>query len=170
MYGNVLEEIAWNSDRDRSCSIERGPHDADQNKRAIDLKRERKSSSCCPATSSVGANPHRPFLRELQTFLMGHKSRCNGAHASVSPQGHHRTVMQAQEVLRQLRVPELDDLRQYIRGLPINALVGMGTFAAITTYWFASRPKAIKPRCDLSQQSVEIPVSDVFFSFLDHLK
>lgn len=69
--------------------------------------------------------------------------------------------MQAQEVLRQLRIPELDDLRQYIRGLPINALVGMGTFAAITTYWFASRPKAIKPRCDLSQQSVEIPVRDV---------
>ncbi|KAM9363334.1 long-chain-fatty-acid--CoA ligase 1a isoform 1-T1 [Symphorus nematophorus] len=65
--------------------------------------------------------------------------------------------MQAQEVLRQLRIPELDDLRQYVRGLPTNALMGMGAFAAITTYWFASRPKALKAPCDLGLQSVEIP-------------
>lgn len=66
--------------------------------------------------------------------------------------------MQAQEVLRQLRIPELDDLRQYVRGLPTNALMGMGAFAAITTYWFASRPKALKAPCDLGLQSVEVPV------------
>ncbi|KAM9856847.1 long-chain-fatty-acid--CoA ligase 1a isoform 1-T2 [Aulostomus maculatus] len=65
--------------------------------------------------------------------------------------------MQAQEVLRQLRIPELDDLRQYVRGLPTNALMGMGAFAAITTYWFATRPKALKPPCDLGMQSIEIP-------------
>ncbi|XP_076584564.1 long-chain-fatty-acid--CoA ligase 1a isoform X1 [Chaetodon auriga] len=65
--------------------------------------------------------------------------------------------MQAQEVLRQLRIPELDDLRQYVRGLPTNALMGVGAFAAITTYWFASRPKALKAPCDLGLQSVEIP-------------
>uniref|UniRef100_A0A7N8WX79 Arachidonate--CoA ligase n=1 Tax=Mastacembelus armatus TaxID=205130 RepID=A0A7N8WX79_9TELE len=65
--------------------------------------------------------------------------------------------MQAQEVLRQLRIPELDDVRQYMRGLPTNALMGMGAFAAITTYWFATRPKALKPPCDLGLQSVEIP-------------
>uniref|UniRef100_A0A671W941 Long-chain-fatty-acid--CoA ligase n=1 Tax=Sparus aurata TaxID=8175 RepID=A0A671W941_SPAAU len=65
--------------------------------------------------------------------------------------------MQAQEVLRQLRIPELDDLRQYVRGLPTNALMGMGAFAALTTYWFASRPKALKAPCDLGLQSVEIP-------------
>uniref|UniRef100_A0A665T7I1 Long-chain-fatty-acid--CoA ligase n=1 Tax=Echeneis naucrates TaxID=173247 RepID=A0A665T7I1_ECHNA len=65
--------------------------------------------------------------------------------------------MQAQEVLRQLRIPELDDVRQYMRGMPTNALMGMGAFAAITTYWFATRPKALKPPCDLSLQSVEIP-------------
>ncbi|KAM6940614.1 long-chain-fatty-acid--CoA ligase 1-like [Xenentodon cancila] len=65
--------------------------------------------------------------------------------------------MQAQEVLRQLRMPELDDFRQYVRGFPTNALMGMGAFAAITTYWFATRPKALKPPCDLRQQSVEIP-------------
>ncbi|XP_044202935.1 long-chain-fatty-acid--CoA ligase 1a isoform X1 [Thunnus albacares] len=65
--------------------------------------------------------------------------------------------MQAQEVLRQLRIPELDEIRQYLRGLPANTLMGMGAFAAITTYWFASRPKALKPPCDLGQQSLEIP-------------
>uniref|UniRef100_A0A3Q1AZ89 Long-chain-fatty-acid--CoA ligase n=1 Tax=Amphiprion ocellaris TaxID=80972 RepID=A0A3Q1AZ89_AMPOC len=65
--------------------------------------------------------------------------------------------MQAQEVLRQLRIPELDDVRQYVRGFPTNALMGMGAFAAITTYWFATRPKALKPPCDLGMQSVEMP-------------
>uniref|UniRef100_A0A8C8DSZ6 Arachidonate--CoA ligase n=1 Tax=Oryzias sinensis TaxID=183150 RepID=A0A8C8DSZ6_9TELE len=65
--------------------------------------------------------------------------------------------MQAQEVLRQLRIPELEDVRQYVRGFPTNALMGIGAFAAITTYWFATRPKALKPPCDLGLQSVEIP-------------
>lgn len=70
--------------------------------------------------------------------------------------------MQTQEVLRQLRIPDLDEVRQYVRGLPTNALMGMGAFAAITTYWFASRPRALKPPCDLGMQSVEIPVRDLF--------
>uniref|UniRef100_A0A8C5ELH7 Long-chain-fatty-acid--CoA ligase n=1 Tax=Gouania willdenowi TaxID=441366 RepID=A0A8C5ELH7_GOUWI len=65
--------------------------------------------------------------------------------------------MQAQDVLRQLRMPELDDVRQYVRALPTNALMGVGAFAAITTYWFATRPKALTPPCDLMQQSIEIP-------------
>uniref|UniRef100_A0A8C2XB49 Arachidonate--CoA ligase n=1 Tax=Cyclopterus lumpus TaxID=8103 RepID=A0A8C2XB49_CYCLU len=65
--------------------------------------------------------------------------------------------MQAQEVLRQLRFPELEDVRQYMRSLPTNALVGMGAFAAISTYWFATRPKALAPPCDLGLQSVEMP-------------
>ncbi|XP_055018648.1 long-chain-fatty-acid--CoA ligase 1-like [Boleophthalmus pectinirostris] len=65
--------------------------------------------------------------------------------------------MQAQEVLRQLRIPEFDDVRQYMRALPTNALMGVGAFAAITTYWFATRPRALMPPCDLSLQSVELP-------------
>ncbi|XP_075900588.1 long-chain-fatty-acid--CoA ligase 1a isoform X2 [Nelusetta ayraudi] len=65
--------------------------------------------------------------------------------------------MQAQEVLRQLRIPELDELREYVRGLPTNALMGMGAVAALTTYWFAFRPKAIGPRCDINRQSEELP-------------
>ncbi|KAI1887575.1 hypothetical protein AGOR_G00191720 [Albula goreensis] len=64
--------------------------------------------------------------------------------------------MQAQDLLRQLRIPEIGDVRQYVRSLPTNTLMGMGAFAAITTYWYATRPKALKPPCDLSMQSVEI--------------
>lgn len=66
--------------------------------------------------------------------------------------------MQAQDLIRHLRIPELDDLRQYVRTLPTNTLMGMGAFAAITTYWFATRPKALKPPCDLAMQSVEVQV------------
>ncbi|TRY84934.1 hypothetical protein DNTS_004025 [Danionella cerebrum] len=65
--------------------------------------------------------------------------------------------MQAQDLIRNLRMPELDDLRHYVRSLPTNTLMGMGAFAAITTYWLATRPKALKPPCDLTMQSVEIP-------------
>uniref|UniRef100_A0A671N1N2 Long-chain-fatty-acid--CoA ligase n=1 Tax=Sinocyclocheilus anshuiensis TaxID=1608454 RepID=A0A671N1N2_9TELE len=64
--------------------------------------------------------------------------------------------MQAQDLIRHLRIPELDDLRQYVRSLPTNTLMGMGAFAAITTYWLATRPKALKPPCDLAMQSVEV--------------
>ncbi|XP_036372490.1 long-chain-fatty-acid--CoA ligase 1a isoform X1 [Megalops cyprinoides] len=64
--------------------------------------------------------------------------------------------MQAQDLLRQLRIPELGEVRQYVRSLPTNTLMGMGAFAAVTTYWFATRPRALKPPCDLSMQSVEI--------------
>ncbi|KAA0722446.1 Long-chain-fatty-acid--CoA ligase 1 [Triplophysa tibetana] len=64
--------------------------------------------------------------------------------------------MQAQDLIRHLRLPELDDLRQYVRSLPTNALMGMGAFAAITTYWLATRPKALEPPCDLSLQSLEV--------------
>uniref|UniRef100_A0A672LRX7 long-chain-fatty-acid--CoA ligase n=1 Tax=Sinocyclocheilus grahami TaxID=75366 RepID=A0A672LRX7_SINGR len=64
--------------------------------------------------------------------------------------------MQAQDLIRHLRIPELDDLRQYVRSLPTNTLMGMGAFAAITTYWLATRPKALKPPCDLHMQSVEV--------------
>ncbi|XP_062442956.1 long-chain-fatty-acid--CoA ligase 6 [Rhea pennata] len=64
--------------------------------------------------------------------------------------------MQVQDVLRGLRLPELDDLGQLFRSLPATALVGLGAFAAVVAYWFASRPKAVKPPCDLSRQSAEV--------------
>uniref|UniRef100_A0AAY4BDE2 Long-chain-fatty-acid--CoA ligase n=1 Tax=Denticeps clupeoides TaxID=299321 RepID=A0AAY4BDE2_9TELE len=65
--------------------------------------------------------------------------------------------MQAQDLLRQFRIPDIVDVRQYVRSLPTNTLMGMGAFAAVTTYWYATRPKALKPLCDLSMQSVEVP-------------
>ncbi|XP_032079500.1 long-chain-fatty-acid--CoA ligase 1 isoform X2 [Thamnophis elegans] len=65
-------------------------------------------------------------------------------------------TMQAHELFRHLRMPELDDVRQYVRTLPTNTLMGFGAFAALTTYWYATRPKALKPPCDLAMQSVEI--------------
>ncbi|XP_076862076.1 long-chain-fatty-acid--CoA ligase 1b [Brachyhypopomus gauderio] len=65
--------------------------------------------------------------------------------------------MQAQELLKQLRLPELADVRQYIRSLSASTLVGMGAFAAFSTYWYATRPRALKPPCNLSMQSAEIP-------------
>ncbi|XP_076003849.1 long-chain-fatty-acid--CoA ligase 1-like isoform X2 [Genypterus blacodes] len=64
--------------------------------------------------------------------------------------------MQALHVLRQLQVPNLDNIWQYVQNFPITALIGMGAFAVRTTYWLGSRPKALKPLCDLNQQSVEI--------------
>ncbi|XP_030672242.1 long-chain-fatty-acid--CoA ligase 1 isoform X1 [Nomascus leucogenys] len=64
--------------------------------------------------------------------------------------------MQAHELFRYFRMPELVDLRQYVRTLPTNTLMGFGAFAALTTFWYATRPKPLKPPCDLSMQSVEV--------------
>ncbi|NP_001166379.1 long-chain-fatty-acid--CoA ligase 1 [Cavia porcellus] len=68
--------------------------------------------------------------------------------------------MQAHELLQYFRLPELVDIRQYVRTLPTNTLMGFGAFAALTTFWYATRPKALKPPCDLSMQSVEVAGSD----------
>ncbi|XP_053498435.1 long-chain-fatty-acid--CoA ligase 1b [Ictalurus furcatus] len=65
--------------------------------------------------------------------------------------------MQAQELLKQLRVPELAEVREYLRSLSTGTLVSMGAVAALTTYWYATRPKALKPPCDLHMQSIEVP-------------
>ncbi|XP_029543213.1 long-chain-fatty-acid--CoA ligase 1-like [Oncorhynchus nerka] len=62
--------------------------------------------------------------------------------------------MQAQDLLRQLQIPELEDVCQYMHSLPANILMGVGAIAALTTYWYATRPKALKPPCDLNMQSV----------------
>ncbi|XP_077158370.1 long-chain-fatty-acid--CoA ligase 1 isoform X2 [Paroedura picta] len=70
------------------------------------------------------------------------------------------TAMQAHELFRHLRMPELGDVRQYMRTLPTNTLMGFGAFAALTTYWYATRPKALKPPCDLAMQSVEVEAED----------
>ncbi|XP_072806568.1 long-chain-fatty-acid--CoA ligase 1 isoform X5 [Vicugna pacos] len=69
-------------------------------------------------------------------------------------------TMQAHELFRYFRMPELVDFRQYVRTLPTNTLMGFGAFAALTTFWYATRPRALKPPCDLAMQSVEVAGSD----------
>uniref|UniRef100_A0A8C6RB32 Long-chain-fatty-acid--CoA ligase n=1 Tax=Nannospalax galili TaxID=1026970 RepID=A0A8C6RB32_NANGA len=68
--------------------------------------------------------------------------------------------MEVHELFRYFRIPELIDIRQYVRTLPTNTLMGFGAFAALTTFWYATRPKALKPPCDLSMQSVEVAGTD----------
>ncbi|OBS66902.1 hypothetical protein A6R68_04562 [Neotoma lepida] len=68
--------------------------------------------------------------------------------------------MEVHELFRYFRMPELIDIRQYVRTLPTNTLMGFGAFAALTTFWYATRPKALKPPCDLSMQSVEVAGTD----------
>ncbi|XP_073426990.1 long-chain-fatty-acid--CoA ligase 6 isoform X2 [Dendrobates tinctorius] len=68
--------------------------------------------------------------------------------------------MQAQEILRSLRLPEFDEFSQFFRSVPAATLVGLGAFAAVIAYWFASRPKAVKPPCNLLMQSEEVEDGD----------
>uniref|UniRef100_A0A8C2B7U5 Arachidonate--CoA ligase n=1 Tax=Cyprinus carpio TaxID=7962 RepID=A0A8C2B7U5_CYPCA len=70
--------------------------------------------------------------------------------------------MQAHELLKQLRIPELSEVRDYFHSLSTNTLLGMGAFTAVTAYWFATRPKALKAPCDLRMQSVELPVRQYY--------
>ncbi|XP_062868020.1 long-chain-fatty-acid--CoA ligase 6 [Trichomycterus rosablanca] len=64
--------------------------------------------------------------------------------------------MQMQELLLGLQLPELDRLTQLLHSVPASALVGLGALTAIFTYWLATRPRAIKPPCDLQHQSEEV--------------
>ncbi|XP_007517718.2 long-chain-fatty-acid--CoA ligase 1 isoform X1 [Erinaceus europaeus] len=68
-------------------------------------------------------------------------------------------MMEAHELFRYFRMPDMVDFRQYIRTLPTHTLMGFGAFAALTAFWYATRPKALKPPCDLSKQSIEVPGS-----------
>lgn len=82
---------------------------------------------------------------------------------SLLPHRLRVTIMEIPEALNQFWIPELDDVHHYLASISTNALVGMGAFAALTTYWLAFRQKAIKPRVDPNQQSVELPVGGLFF-------
>lgn len=66
--------------------------------------------------------------------------------------------MQTPEALKQFWIPELDNIQHFLGGMSGNALVGMGVLVALTTYWLASRHRAVKQRVDFSRQSVELPV------------
>ncbi|XP_076025837.1 long-chain-fatty-acid--CoA ligase 1-like [Genypterus blacodes] len=62
--------------------------------------------------------------------------------------------MLSQDFLQKL--PEMDNVAQYIRNLSTPALVSMGAVAAVTTYYLATRPQLPPPVCDLHMQSIEI--------------
>ncbi|XP_048190144.1 long-chain-fatty-acid--CoA ligase 6 [Perognathus longimembris pacificus] len=64
--------------------------------------------------------------------------------------------MQTQEILKILRLPELDDLGQFFRSLSATTLVSVGALAAVLAYWLTHRPKALQPPCDLQMQSEEV--------------
>ncbi|TKS72761.1 Long-chain-fatty-acid--CoA ligase 1 [Collichthys lucidus] len=65
--------------------------------------------------------------------------------------------MLSPELLQKLGLPDLEDVSQYIKSISTPMLVSMGAVAAATTYYLATRPKALPQVCDLSMQSVEIP-------------
>lgn len=60
------------------------------------------------------------------------------------------------ELLQKLRLPDLDEVGQYLRSLSAPALVSVGAVAMATTYFLATRPKPLPPACDLDMQSVEV--------------
>ncbi|XP_069027562.1 long-chain-fatty-acid--CoA ligase 1-like [Embiotoca jacksoni] len=65
--------------------------------------------------------------------------------------------MLSQRFLQKLKLPDLDDVSQYIRTVSTPVLVSVGAVAVATTYYVATRPKALPPVCDLRMQSVELP-------------
>lgn len=67
--------------------------------------------------------------------------------------------MPSQEFLQKLRLPDLESVSQYFRGLSTSTLISMGAITAATTLYMATRPKALPAICDLKMQSIEIPVS-----------
>nr|XP_046263078.1 long-chain-fatty-acid--CoA ligase 1-like isoform X4 [Scatophagus argus] len=67
------------------------------------------------------------------------------------------STMLSQELLQKLGLPDLNDVSQYIRSVSTPMLVSMGAVAAATTYYLATRPKALPSVCDLHMQSVEVP-------------
>ncbi|XP_040904115.1 long-chain-fatty-acid--CoA ligase 1-like [Toxotes jaculatrix] len=69
--------------------------------------------------------------------------------------------MLSQEFLQKLRLPDLDDVGQYMKSVSTPMLVSMGAVAVATTYYLATRPKALPSVCDLRLQSVEVPGGDL---------
>ncbi|KAM9780930.1 long-chain-fatty-acid--CoA ligase 6 [Syngnathus typhle] len=68
--------------------------------------------------------------------------------------------MQGQEMLSGLRVPDMAELGHFFSSLPTSTLLGIGALAAVLAYWLATRPRPIKPPCDLLHQSEEVPRQD----------
>uniref|UniRef100_A0AAQ4PYX2 Arachidonate--CoA ligase n=1 Tax=Gasterosteus aculeatus aculeatus TaxID=481459 RepID=A0AAQ4PYX2_GASAC len=81
-------------------------------------------------------------------------------------------VMHFQEWLRSLRSgaglqgPESENLWSLLPSLPLSSLslspsslLGLGALASLTAYWLVTRPRPMRPPCDLQAQSVAVDVS-----------
>uniref|UniRef100_A0A3P9MMW2 Long-chain-fatty-acid--CoA ligase n=1 Tax=Oryzias latipes TaxID=8090 RepID=A0A3P9MMW2_ORYLA len=64
--------------------------------------------------------------------------------------------MPGQDFLRRLNLPDLEEISQCIRNASAPLLVSVGAVAAATTYYLATRPRALPPICDPHRQSVEV--------------
>ncbi|MBN3297891.1 long-chain-fatty-acid--CoA ligase 6 [Amia ocellicauda] len=75
--------------------------------------------------------------------------------------------MQFQDWLRSLRsgggvrVPDVEELRRFLPSslslsLSSSSLLGLGALASLTAYWLVTRPRPIRPPCDLHSQSIPI--------------
>lgn len=87
--------------------------------------------------------------------------------------------MHIQEWLRSLRPgsgpkgSDLEDLWNLLPSLPLSSsslsslslspssLLGLGALASLTVYWLVTRPRPMRPPCDLQAQSVAVDVSSV---------
>uniref|UniRef100_A0A3B3HIK1 Long-chain-fatty-acid--CoA ligase n=1 Tax=Oryzias latipes TaxID=8090 RepID=A0A3B3HIK1_ORYLA len=69
--------------------------------------------------------------------------------------------MPGQDFLRRLNLPDLEEISQYIRNASAPLLVSVGAVAAATTYYLATRPRALPPVCDPHRQSVEVEGEDL---------
>lgn len=79
----------------------------------------------------------------------------------LSPTELSSTLMekiQAQEMMSGLRIPEMDEFGHFFHSLPTTTLLGIGALTAVLAYWFATRPRPIKPPCSLQHQSEEVAV------------
>uniref|UniRef100_A0A8C8DRX6 Long-chain-fatty-acid--CoA ligase n=1 Tax=Oryzias sinensis TaxID=183150 RepID=A0A8C8DRX6_9TELE len=69
--------------------------------------------------------------------------------------------MPGQDFLRRLNLPDLEEISQCIRNASAPLLVSVGAVAAATTYYLATRPRALPPVCDPHRQSVEVEGEDL---------
>lgn len=87
------------------------------------------------------------------------------------------SAMHFQEWLRSIRsnggikVPESEDFWSLLPSFPLSSfslsslslspssLLGIGALASLTAYWLVTRPRPMRPPCDLQAQSVAVEVS-----------
>uniref|UniRef100_A0A665UJY7 Long-chain-fatty-acid--CoA ligase n=1 Tax=Echeneis naucrates TaxID=173247 RepID=A0A665UJY7_ECHNA len=70
-------------------------------------------------------------------------------------------IMFHQEFFQSLTLPDLDHISHYISTASTPMLMSITAVAIATTYYLATRPKAVLPTCDLRMQSVEVPGEDM---------